>query len=189
MASSKPDQSRDLSTMNNNKVNPNNGRQLLILRHGKSSWEVDVNDYYRPLKQRGIDAAQKIGLWLQNTALIPDIIISSPATRAMATATEVEKVIDVPEIRQDERIYGETVAQLLEVLSEIPEGYERPLIVGHNPGIEGLLLYLASVSDQYYQDWKLMTTGTLAILTMPKNWLQLDEQCAQLVDLVRGRDL
>jgi len=83
----------------------NNDRQLLILRHGKSDWAVDVDDFYRPLKKRGVESAQKIGHWLSGQSLFPDIIISSPARRALATANEVADIVGISEIVQDERIY------------------------------------------------------------------------------------
>lgn len=174
---------------NKKKNKQSQGRQLLILRHGKSSWDTEETDFDRPLIKRGIEAAQKIGHWLVNEDLLPDLVISSPATRAIATATEVASITGVSEITKDERIYEATVAELLQILPGIPEAYERPLIVGHNPGLEGLLLYLSTVPEYLYKDWKLLTTGTIAVLNMPDNWKQLDEECAQLVDLIRGRTL
>ena len=52
-------------------------RELLLLRHGKSDWKVDVDDYHRPLKNRGKRGAQRIGVWLSQHGLIPDLILSS----------------------------------------------------------------------------------------------------------------
>ena len=164
-------------------------RQLLILRHGKSDWNAAVEDFYRPLKKRGVESAQKIGHWLNSQQLHPDIIISSPATRALVTANEVAVIIGASEVIQDERIYEASLRQLLEVLSDIHTEYKRPMLVGHNPGFESLLLHLSTVDDRFYQDWKLLTTGTVAVLNMPDDWQQLDKHCAQLLDLVRGRSL
>ncbi len=172
-----------------NKANSYQGRQLLLLRHGKSSWNTDVTDFYRPLKNRGKEAAQQIGDWLHNEMLVPDLILSSSATRAIATANEVANMTGVTEITEVDDIYQSTVEGLLRILSNIPEQHNRTLIVGHNPGLEGLLLYLTTVSEQYYQEGKLLPTGTIAVLNMPNNWNQLEQECAQLVDLVRGRVL
>jgi len=165
------------------------GRQLLILRHGKSDWDADVSDFLRPLKKRGVDAAQKIGQWLLEQGLVPDTIISSPANRAYSTASEVADILGINEIQEDEGIYGANLSKLLDILSGIPEESERVMIVGHNPGLESLLVHLAEVPEHHHKDWKLLTTGTVAILNMPDDWDQLDEECAQLVDLIRGRDL
>ena len=171
------------------KTTKNKSRQLLILRHGKSDWGTGEDDFNRPLKKRGVESAREIGHWLNKQLLTPDIIISSPARRALATGNEVAEIVGVSEIIQDERIYGASIGELLDVLSGIPATYKIPLIVGHNPGFEDLLLYLASVDNHFYKDWKLLTTGTIAVLNMPDDWQQLNKHCAQLIYLVRGKDV
>ncbi|QKQ26825.1 SixA phosphatase family protein [Candidatus Reidiella endopervernicosa] len=60
--------------------------ELLLLRHGKSDWRVSSSDFNRPLKKRGRRGATRIGQWLRDHDLIPDLIIASPAVRADATA-------------------------------------------------------------------------------------------------------
>ena len=164
-------------------------RQLIIMRHGKSDWDVDVENFYRPLKKRGVESAQKIGYWLNDQQLIPDIIIASPATRALATSEHVAAAIGMTDIEQDARIYEASLSQLLSVLADIPTEYRRPMIVGHNPGFEELLLHLSKVDDSFYKGYKLMTTAAIAILNMPDDWQQLDRYCGELVDVVRGGDL
>ena len=56
--------------------------ELLLLRHGKSDWSAGTDDLHRPLKNRGKRGAQRIGTWMWQQDLVPDHIISSPATRA-----------------------------------------------------------------------------------------------------------
>ena len=165
-------------------------RELLVLRHGKSDWSVDTDDFYRPLKKRGVKAAKKIGNWLANSRTsVPDLIITSPAERALATARIVEEITGTEEFILDHRIYDASLEQLLTVLSEIPEVVQRLLIVGHNPGLEALLLHLATVPDHYFKDWKLLTTGTLAIVTISTPWDALEEQGGKFKNLVRGKEL
>ena len=55
------------------------------MRHGKSSWELNVSDKDRPLNQRGIDDVQKMGAYLQNQTAAVDAVFSSPAIRAAHT--------------------------------------------------------------------------------------------------------
>lgn len=164
------------------------GRQLLIMRHGKSDWGINVDDMQRPLKKRGVEEAGNIGHWLNEQSLQPEIIISSPATRALATSQQVADIIGIAEITQDERIYDNTLKQLLAVLADIPAEVKRPMIVGHNPGFEELLLHLALVDDDFYKDGKLMTTGTVAVLDMPDDWRQLGRHCAELLEFACGKD-
>jgi len=61
-------------------------RELLLLRHGKSDWNSGVTDFRRPLKDRGKRGAQRMGTWLWQQDLRPDLILSSPAERALTTA-------------------------------------------------------------------------------------------------------
>lgn len=159
------------------------------MRHGKSDWDVGVSDFDRPLKRRGIQAAQKVGQWLLEHSLVPNMIISSPATRAITTASEVAGILGISEIVEDEDMYGAGLSELLAMLSDVSDEYARLMIVGHNPGLESLLVHLAVVPDHHYKNWKLLTTGTAAVLNMPDDWDQLDRGCAELVDLIRGRDL
>ncbi|MDO9140744.1 MAG: histidine phosphatase family protein, partial [Methylobacter sp.] len=117
--------------------------ELLLLRHAKSDWSVDMDDFSRPLKKRGRRAAKQMGRWLVKQQLIPDIILSSPATRALATAQRVCKQLGMDEsaIICDPRIY-EADAQTLLALLKVRRDERRVLLVGHNPGLEDLLLKL-----------------------------------------------
>ncbi len=164
-------------------------RQLLIMRHGKANWEIDIDDLQRPMTERGVEEAKNIGQWLNQQPLHPDIIISSNASRALATSQQVAEAMGISDIKQDARIYNASLSQLLQVLADISSEYKRPMIVGHNPGFEDLLLHLADVGEQFYKDGSLFTTGTVAVLNMPDDWQQLDRQCGELVDVVRGGSL
>jgi len=61
-------------------------KELLLLRHGKSDWNTNSSDFYRTLNNRGQRNAQQMGEWLDEQSLVPDLIICSPATRALTTA-------------------------------------------------------------------------------------------------------
>ncbi len=166
-------------------------RELLLLRHGKSDWGVDVDDYQRPLKNRGKRGAQRIGAWLQQQELIPDFIISSPAERALGTAQKCCKAMGIgaKQIHHDERVYLATLKQLLKVLAECPTAAQRVLLVGHNPGLELLLEYLSDAPIEVPEDGKLMPTATLAQLAMPEDWRKLESGQAKLLQLTRAIDL
>lgn len=70
-------------------------RELLLLRHAKSDWDSDVaSDFERPLAKRGKNDAPKVGSWLYREGLVPDHVVSSPATRARQTAIKVCKRLD-----------------------------------------------------------------------------------------------
>ena len=172
-------------------MNDNNPSQyqLLIMRHGKSDWGKNEADFDRTLTTAGVEAAQKIGRWLLDHDLIPDLIVTSPATRALMTTTEISGITGANEVKQDQRIWEASTSQLLDVISDTPTDCKKLMIVGHNPGFESLLLLLASVPNHFYKDYKLLTTGTLAVLNISCDWQSLEENCAEITDLIRGKYL
>jgi phosphohistidine phosphatase len=116
-------------------------KTLLILRHAKSSWKFpDLTDHDRPLNRRGKRDAPRMGRTLRERELVPDLVISSTATRAMDTASAVAKQSGYKGKRiKFESLYAAEPTAYLAVLRELADNYQRVLIVGHNPGIEELI--------------------------------------------------
>lgn len=167
-------------------------RQLLLLRHAKSDWKANVDsDYERPLSKRGIKDAPRMGRWLAQQALYPDLVVSSGATRARRTARAVCATLAIPKdkIRWDERIYEATTGTLLAVLADCPPAAGRVLLVGHNPGLEQLLIYLCGSGARVEPGAKLLPTTALAVIDTEREWSELNPDCGQLVQLVRVREL
>ncbi len=164
--------------------------ELLLLRHAKSDWSVEMDDFSRPLKKRGRRAAKRIGRWLYEQRLIPDTILSSPATRALETAQRVCRQLDLDEsaIICDPRIYEADVPTLLAVLKTCCQE-RRVLLVGHNPGLEDLLLKLIPHSVPLSANGKCLSTCALVQLTFEGDWSELAEGCATLVTLIRPDSL
>lgn len=162
-------------------------REFLILRHGKSDWSRETDDFHRPLKERGMRDAQRVGVWLVQQDWIPDYILSSPATRALGTAEKVCKTMGIytQQIKQEPRIYEADTATLLSLLSACPAKARRVMLVGHNPGLEELLTYLAAQAPGRTQDGKLLPTATLARLLMPDDWSHLPAGCAEVDSITR----
>ncbi len=146
-------------------------QDLLLLRHGKSDWNMHTSDFNRPLNKRGQRNAQQIGEWLDEQKLIPDLIISSPATRALTTAEIVCEAMGLPihSIQTEKSIYQAELSDLHQVLSDIPDTIQRLLMVGHNPGFEYLLRHLAPKIPTP-DDGNFMPTATLAYLQLDPTW-------------------
>ncbi len=167
------------------------GRELLILRHGKSDWSGDTDDFQRPLKDRGKRGAQRIATWLLRNDLVPDHVLASPATRAVETARKACKAMGLAakDVHTDRDIYLATDEELLRVLAGVPNDAKRVMTVGHNPGMEDLLLHLTGNDAAIPEDGKLLPTATLALLAMPDEWDKLAEGCAELKSLLRPAGL
>jgi phosphohistidine phosphatase len=167
-------------------------RELLVLRHGKSDWSTDAaSDFARPLALRGRKAVKRMGRWLREQRCLPDHIVSSPAKRARQTALRACKFAGISKqlVVWDERIYEAGAPDLLHVLAECPREKKRVMIVGHNPGFEDLVAYLAGDRVEIPPDGKLMPTAALARIEMPDEWGGLEPGCALGLSITRGRDL
>lgn len=163
-------------------------RELLLLRHGKSDWSIETEDFNRPLNQRGNKAALSMGEWMLRQNLMPDWVVSSPAVRASKTTEKVCEALgfNSGKIALDARIYQADVDDLKTVLADCPKSARRVLLVGHNPELEALLNYLVK-EIVMPKDGKLMATATLARLRMPEDWHELDKYCAKLLFMMRAK--
>ena len=139
-------------------------KTLLVLRHGKSSWkDLSLDDHDRPLKKRGKRDAKRVGAFLREKGLIPDLILTSSAKRARGTAKRVTKGGDfkraVP-VEKHRQLYHAEPETIVEVLQGIDGARDRVMIVGHNPGLEDLLELLLG-------EWYRMPTAALAQIGLP----------------------
>jgi phosphohistidine phosphatase len=164
-------------------------RKLWLLRHGKSDRDALGPDFDRPLKPRGRRAAQRLGAWLQERGLRPDLIITSPARRALNTAQLVCDALKLPEPpMQEPRLYLSSPEAIKGVLAGCPESAQCVLLVGHNPGLEELVVELAD-EDDLPEVEKLMPTAALARLEMPDDWSALESGCARLIEILYPKSL
>jgi len=166
-------------------------RELILLRHGKSDWATETDDFHRPLKDRGKRGAQKIGLWLAQNNQVPDYVLSSPAERAITTAEKACKVMgfNTQKLAQDERVYLATPETLMDVIKSCPGEINRLMVVGHNPGMEMLLSLLTDQPLDIPEDGKLLPTATLAIFRINTTWQDLSANQSPLLTLLRARNL
>ena len=160
-------------------------KTLFLLRHAKSSRkDQSLPDFERPLNGRGKQAAEKIGRYLKRELIVPELILSSPAARARETIERVAKAAKWSvEVRFDQRIYEAGGLRLLEVISQIENERKTVLLVGHNPGMEELLMLLAGES-------KKAPTGTLMKLELKSSkWTTAADKRAKLAWLIKPRKL
>ena len=165
---------------------------LLLLRHGKSDWHAGAaNDFSRPLSARGLRDSPRMGNWLAEHELLPARIICSPAVRANETALLACNGAGISTgcIFHDERLYQADLEDLLAVISDTPNIPGPLMLVGHNPGLENLLLYLAGDTGAHMARKKILPTATLAHLHIPGDTQQLVPGSARLLELVRPHDL
>lgn len=144
-------------------------KTLLLMRHAKSSWKDNkLADHERPLKKRGYKDAVNIAKVLKKKELIPDMIISSSAVRAVETAKSlIEKTNFSGEFIIQDVLYMAEPVTYIEKISLTPQAINRLLVVGHNPGLESLVQILGDKIDS-------MPSGALAVIVLPiQSWSEL----------------
>ena len=137
-------------------------KELLILRHAKSSWaDGTLSDHDRPLQARGERDAPRMGRLLHTEGIVPDLIITSTARRARETASLAAAAAGYQgEIEETRAFYHATPQAYLDRLRALPPEVGRVLVVGHNPGMEELVEVLTGVEERF-------PTAALAWVTLP----------------------
>lgn len=124
-------------------------RALTLVRHAKSSWDDPaLDDFDRPLNQRGLRDAPLMGQRLARSGAPPDCLVSSPALRALTTARLFAGALGIPEhaILQQPAIYEAGVPELFAVVRGLDDAYGSVALFGHNPGFTDFAHALARCS-------------------------------------------
>lgn len=111
-------------------------KTVYFIRHGKSSWDNShLSDKERPLKRRGEKDAEMMAKILRKQGIIPDLIVSSPARRALDTAKIYAGKLDYPEkkIQMNDLLYFEGIKNILHVIHQLDSRHRTVFIFGHNP--------------------------------------------------------
>ncbi|MEV5343951.1 histidine phosphatase family protein [Streptomyces sp. NPDC052676] len=168
-------------------------RRLVVLRHAKSARPSDVPDHDRPLAPRGRRDAPAAGRALAAADCLPDLAVCSTAVRARQTwELAAAQWGTPPPVRHDPRLYAADAPGLLAVVRETPPEVGTLLLVGHNPGLEDLVLDLAGdgLDDTLERVRAKFPTSALAVLSWRGNdWSALAPGAALLtwVTVPRGR--
>jgi phosphohistidine phosphatase len=115
-------------------------KRLTLIRHAKSDWDTSQSDFDRPLNERGEAAAPYMAARLAQHYRLPDLLVSSPAARALRTAILMARGLGLPEdeIRTEASLYNASVRQLLDCIRATDDGVGHLMLVAHNPGITDL---------------------------------------------------
>lgn len=116
-------------------------KTLYLVRHAKSSWDQPgLSDFDRPLNERGKNDAPRMGDRLKEKNILPAVVISSPAKRALSTCKRICKSIGYSKehIQTDHRLYHADEEQILDVIRRTRDSSDSLMLFGHNPGITDL---------------------------------------------------
>lgn len=117
------------------------GKTVYFIRHAKSSWkDPSLDDFDRPLNKRGLRDAPFMAQLLRDQVPTPDALVSSPANRALTTATFFAEAFGIPvsEIVIRPAIYEAFPEDILDVVKAFPDAWQTVLVFGHNPAFHAL---------------------------------------------------
>ena len=162
-------------------------KELFLMRHAKSSWDSDVSDdSSRPLSKRGINAAKRIGNGLNQLGWIPDLLLVSPSQRTQQTLEQIN--LDTKAVILDQ-LYEASLDDLFTLISDTPESVTKLMLLGHNPSLEQLLLYLAPNAERQ-KNGKLFTTANVARIGINGRWSTIKKnKDSSLLGLIRPKEL
>jgi phosphohistidine phosphatase len=161
-------------------------KQLLIVRHAKSDWgNAGLHDFDRPLNKRGQANAPEMAQRLVKQQIVPELIVSSPALRALTTAKYFAKAwqINTSSIQKEKEVYEANVKTLLSVISNFDDKLNLIALFGHNPGLTDLANYLSNAHiynmptcsfvliEFPFDDWEEISanTGKVLLFDYPKS--------------------
>ncbi|HEY3291931.1 MAG TPA: histidine phosphatase family protein [Anaerolineae bacterium] len=122
-------------------------KALTLIRHAKSSWDdTSLADKLRPLNERGLRDAPLIGRRLAEHGAKPDLMMASPALRALTTAQLIADEVGYPrgDIKLDDRLYEALADGLLAVIRGLDDHWQQVFMVCHNPAVADLASRLTS---------------------------------------------
>ena len=169
-------------------------RQLLLLRHAKAvPEEFGMDDFDRPLAERGRDNADAMGRYIAAQGLAPDLVLYSPARRTVETWEIAARHIPAAEARavQDLHNFG-TGSALLDVIRAQGGAARRLMLVTHNPATERLALRLSGEGekDLLRRMAEGFPTCALAVIDFSAGgWDETEAGTGTLHSFTRPRDL
>jgi phosphohistidine phosphatase len=161
-------------------------KQLLLMRHAKSSWDdSSVPDHLRPLNKRGKRDAPRMGQFMQEQGLVVDAILCSTAVRARATVEGfLQEFLFEGEVDYLDELYGAGPETIIALLAQLPQEVETALVIAHNPGLEDFLGMVCGLHEH-------MPTACVAYIKLPvEHWARLqDETEGELVHLWKPKEI
>ena len=157
-------------------------KTLYVVRHAKSSWDdAGKDDFDRPLNERGKRDAPRMGKRLKEKDIIPHLMLSSPAKRAISTCKRICEVLKYPEekIKTDRELYHANEEEILEVVRQTDDKYSSLMIFGHNPGLTDFVN--AMMDDEAHAIDNLPTCAVVSFKINTDSWRKIQMGEAKFV--------
>jgi len=148
-------------------LNEKKRKTLVFIRHGKSSWKYSVDDLVRPLKKRGISDIGLIANEFSKLKIKSDLVVSSPAKRALDTCNTLMKILDISDniLQVSTQLYDFEGSKTLNFIKKIDNFYQVVFLFGHNNAFTNLINHLGNLRID-----NLPTSGLVVIRFDVSDW-------------------
>lgn len=168
---------------------PPTQRRLILVRHAKALEDHGSGDHSRHLSERGRADAAALGAWLTAEGLLPEQVYCSTATRTRETLAGIcgqAEGINLPTMLR-EKIYMASTGDLVAQLQGADDAVRSLMLIGHNPGMHGLLALLAGTyateADADRVILKFPTAGCAVLSIAAPSWKDIAPQSGRLEQL------
>jgi phosphohistidine phosphatase len=154
-------------------------KTLVIIRHAKSSWDYPtLSDFERPLNDRGLRDAPRMGKRLDEKEIIPDLMLSSPAKRALTTCHYFADALQCPStcIRTESSLYHASEETILKIIKSLENTSDIIFLFGHNPGLTD---FVNKISNSHIQN--IPTCGMAGISFNALRWREITWGSGELI--------
>lgn len=155
-------------------------KTLILMRHAKSSWDnPTLDDKDRPLNKRGKRDAPEMGKRLAGDGFTPEVVISSPARRALKTAQSaaLELGFEKSDVVIEDNLYSWDSNSALEAIWGLDDKLASVMIVIHNPAITDLVNELTGSDIE-----NIPTSGVAVIGFDAEKWSKVQAGTGELVE-------
>lgn len=158
-------------------------KTLILVRHAKSDWETGVEDFDRPLNERGHSDAPKMAQFLKEQGIEIQEFVTSPAKRALTTCRYFAEVYNSKNIRKVEELYHASPKEFLEVVRQLDESFHNVAVFSHNNGISAFASQLSSTLVEF------PTCGVAVFESDCGEWSNFDYSANKLLGFYKPKDV
>lgn len=169
-------------------------KTIYVLRHAKAeSGDAQMSDHDRPLSERGLEQCAVLAAYLQKKSVTMDTILCSDAVRTKQTCDTISRKLSPSwKATYDNALYLASCGDLTHVLQGLPDSVSSALLIGHNPGLHELAIWLTNPRNSRELTPLLMKFPTGTYTAWEANipsWQDLSPQCGRLIDYVTPKML
>lgn len=145
-------------------------KTLILVRHGKSSWDYSVDDKDRPLQERGVNDGHLVSKKFASQEVAIDAVFSSPANRALHTCMIFLRQLNFPFIKfqVSNNLYDFSGNSVLEFVKKLDNRFDSVMLFGHN---EAFTNVANSLGNSYIDN--VPTTGLVQLNFEVKDWVSV----------------